>query len=658
MKGEKRKRPCTRGGVSTRSRKVNSNGNEPVGEEVVHEESSPVRDTSVVSLSVESESEDMSGVSSQERQPPQPLEFYFKSTEYTKTCKIQTKCYVSKTVDVIKKLKVEVKWFASHPQFRHFFHMPDEQYLKLQGMWMLLMRTICIEEEDVAWFAVNGVPIRYSMREHALISGLDCHEYPRRYLKLGSTKFKLLSMKPCNDRLKMAVLFFLDRVIRGKTKDIGPLDPFILRIVDDLEVCRTFPWGLLLKGEVHDACGFSGFVIPLEVLAFDYNPYEDFPRMCKSRFTKSSMRGYPLEDIYVALGKTKKELYESDVVARVFTKKKEKEKITFLEGLSSTSGLECSLKGLEERLWKSMEQGFSGLNGTVETKLEAMNSRMIAIEKNQRNLKKNGQENRKKANRGDYGGGIGSKENSKNAENLKEKDREADNSESDNGENGTVSSEEENEAERRRVEADAAWRKILSESENDEGKDDEENSGEPKTTPSLLSGRPKALAARKLIVVSCNVWMTRETVQIVEEEVVAKNTVEEEEAVAKTTMKEEEETVAETVVETTKVEAEAVKQMWHMVVYKSSKEMPCESKVPTHPKIHARPKVMTVKRGRPKKGETEDTPKKRGRPKKEAATLVACTPRKKKKPQWLQSPFTDVKTEDIKGPSKKRKTKA
>ena len=213
---------------------------------------------------------------------------------------IQTKCSVKDTFDVIKKLKEEVKWFTSHPQFRHFFHMPSEKYLKLQAMWMLLMRTIRTEEEeDVAWFAVNGVPIRYSMREHALISGLDCHEYPRKYLKLGGTKFvdcyfgglkkititdveqKLLSMKTaCNDRLKMAVLFFLGRVIRGHAKDIGPVDPFILRIVEDLEACKTFPWGRLtfedainnikhmmelLKGEVHPACGFPGFVIPLQV---------------------------------------------------------------------------------------------------------------------------------------------------------------------------------------------------------------------------------------------------------------------------------------------------------------------------------------------------------------------------------------------------------
>ncbi|KAL0663141.1 hypothetical protein Bca4012_099978 [Brassica carinata] len=441
MKGRKRKNPSTTSvGVSsrTRARKAVSAGNEPA------------RETTVVSLSVDSESDDMSDASSKARQPPQPLELYFKSTEFTKTCKIQTKCFVKNTVDVIKKLKEEVKWFTTHPQFRHFFHMPDEQYLKLQGMWMLLLRTISTEEEDVAWFSLNGVPIRYSMREHALISGLDCHEYPRKYLKLGSTKFvdyyfgglkkititdveqKLLSMKmPCNDRLKMAVL--------------------------------SFPWGRLtfedaiknikhmmelLKGEVHPACGFPGFIIPLEILAFECilsgktfrlsadTPSEDCPRMCKSRFTKSSMKGYPLEDIYAALGHTKvinsvlvptvgekimlariideereyhcegstsdtwnhwlnvkqekifwKELYDLDVAARVFKKKKDKEKVTFLEDSSSKSGLE-SLKALEEKILGAMSEGFSGLKSVVEAKLGDMDVRMSKFEKNQRQLRR------------------------------------------------------------------------------------------------------------------------------------------------------------------------------------------------------------------------------------------------------------------------------
>ena len=68
-----------------------------------------------------------------------------------------------------------------------------------------------------------------------------------------------------------------------------------------------------------------------------------------------------------------KELYESDVATRKFTKTEDKEKVTIVEGSSSNSGLESMLKGVEERIVKAMEEGFSGINLTVETKLEAMN---------------------------------------------------------------------------------------------------------------------------------------------------------------------------------------------------------------------------------------------------------------------------------------------
>ncbi|CAN7049198.1 unnamed protein product [Brassica rapa subsp. trilocularis] len=78
-----------------------------------------------------------------------------------------------------------------------------------------------------------------------------------------------------------------------------------------------------------------------------------------------------------------KELYESDVAARKFTKTKDKEKVTIVEGSSSNSGLDSMLKGVEERIVKAMEEGFSGINLTVETKLEAMNLRMGKLEKNQ-----------------------------------------------------------------------------------------------------------------------------------------------------------------------------------------------------------------------------------------------------------------------------------
>ncbi|CAN7046230.1 unnamed protein product, partial [Brassica oleracea var. botrytis] len=67
MKGRKGKTPSTMsGGVSsrTRARKAVSDGNELAREDVVHQDSTTVRETTVVSLSVDSESEDMSSVSS------------------------------------------------------------------------------------------------------------------------------------------------------------------------------------------------------------------------------------------------------------------------------------------------------------------------------------------------------------------------------------------------------------------------------------------------------------------------------------------------------------------------------------------------------------------------------------------------------------------
>ncbi|KAL0663704.1 hypothetical protein Bca4012_100541 [Brassica carinata] len=69
FEGRKRKNPSSiSGGVSTRTRarKAVSDGNEPVGEDVVHEESTRVREKTEFSLSLDSESEDMSAVSSKE----------------------------------------------------------------------------------------------------------------------------------------------------------------------------------------------------------------------------------------------------------------------------------------------------------------------------------------------------------------------------------------------------------------------------------------------------------------------------------------------------------------------------------------------------------------------------------------------------------------
>ncbi|CAN6932197.1 unnamed protein product, partial [Brassica oleracea] len=71
IKGRKRKNPSSiSGGVSTRTRarKAVSDGNKPVGEDVVHEESTRVREKTAVSLSLDSESEDMSAAEQETEQ--------------------------------------------------------------------------------------------------------------------------------------------------------------------------------------------------------------------------------------------------------------------------------------------------------------------------------------------------------------------------------------------------------------------------------------------------------------------------------------------------------------------------------------------------------------------------------------------------------------
>ena len=189
------------------------------------------------------------------------------STE--KKIKLGTRCMIASAIKTLSKLKpklskAEWNWFTEHPQFRHIFHMKSENNHRVQGMWMLLLRTAGCERRREVWFIVNGDAIRYGLREHGLISGLFCHNYPLDYKKLGGTKFvdrnfkegelrrledvkkKLVNMGPHKDRLKMAVLFFLAYVVCAQTK-VGHKANAVLevsqRAVDDLDLCKSFPWG-------------------------------------------------------------------------------------------------------------------------------------------------------------------------------------------------------------------------------------------------------------------------------------------------------------------------------------------------------------------------------------------------------------------------------
>ncbi|CAN7058384.1 unnamed protein product [Brassica rapa subsp. trilocularis] len=131
-------------------------------------------------------------------------------------------------------------------------------------MWVLVLRSAYSAKKYELWFVVIGVPIRYSLRELGLISGLYCLEYPPNHERLGGTTFmnnyfggkrvtyaaleeKMLAMKskPYEDRKKMSAMYFLAIIlVRGRKSGDGasPVDSFFMTIVDDLDACVTFPW--------------------------------------------------------------------------------------------------------------------------------------------------------------------------------------------------------------------------------------------------------------------------------------------------------------------------------------------------------------------------------------------------------------------------------
>ncbi|KAF8095181.1 hypothetical protein N665_0339s0050 [Sinapis alba] len=156
-----------------------------------------------------------------------PTRMFFKPSEYMKKIKLGTRCLIADAIKTLTNLKPKLSnaewiWFEDHPQFRHIFHMKGEKNYRVQGL-------------KEVWFIVNGVSIRYGLKEHTLISGLNCRNYPLSYKECGGTKFvdqhfkkgefrrledvkaKLVKMGSHRDRLEMALLFFLASVVCALT---------------------------------------------------------------------------------------------------------------------------------------------------------------------------------------------------------------------------------------------------------------------------------------------------------------------------------------------------------------------------------------------------------------------------------------------------------
>lgn len=237
-------------------------------------------------------------------------------------CKISIKSQIDKVTklinNVLKNDSTNLQLFKESP-FGHFLDLSNNYEHSSQVMWLLLIREADCDRDSEMWFVVNGVPIRFSLMEYALISGLKCSEYPegwetqaksnafkdrhfrgKEIVSIDDVKAKFTHMSNPNQSnrvrrnlnvsnkeiLKMASLLFVSAALMHRNKSSSNIDSLLLGLVDDLDMFNQYPWGTYsyeyalkqlrkgLKGKaksVHEKAKtmstftYSGFVLPLAV---------------------------------------------------------------------------------------------------------------------------------------------------------------------------------------------------------------------------------------------------------------------------------------------------------------------------------------------------------------------------------------------------------
>ncbi|GMN46028.1 hypothetical protein TIFTF001_015214 [Ficus carica] len=204
-------------------------------------------------------------------------------------CKITIKHLLKDVVNTVTNALQDhpngIEWFKKS-QFGHLFDITDHIKITLIPLWMLLSRAVVTQKKFEMWFVLNGIPIRYSLMEHALISGLNCSAYPedpchtgdefRERIFRGMKKISQNDVKKylegmvippeenesnrrrrtneirerekersilINDKLKLDVLYFLCAVLHGPEKPHQKIDYNLFKMIEDLDWCANYPWG-------------------------------------------------------------------------------------------------------------------------------------------------------------------------------------------------------------------------------------------------------------------------------------------------------------------------------------------------------------------------------------------------------------------------------
>ncbi|KAL0702734.1 hypothetical protein Bca4012_058856 [Brassica carinata] len=173
----------------------------------------------------------------------------------------------------------------------------------------MLSRQLKVEKKHEAWFRFAGKPIRFSIREFAIVTGLNCGDYPKKpKLKSKkkrkakpywpelfgrtedlrvSTALKMLRRKTVSDkevRIKLACLAIVSSVLLSTNLKMKMIKEHAEALVD-LDEFFSFPWGRLafdmLMGNIkqrdevslsNDTNALKGFALALQLVIVEAVP--------------------------------------------------------------------------------------------------------------------------------------------------------------------------------------------------------------------------------------------------------------------------------------------------------------------------------------------------------------------------------------------------
>lgn len=236
----------------------------------------------------------------------------------------------------------ELEQMVQQTQFGNLIRCAKDFMNSNQIFWFLMSRQSFDCGDNEFWMVFRKKPIRFSLLEYCLITGLDCSRiYPpipeddsflHRHFS-GKSRLRLIDLKAKIDgfkngvgeevdveKLKLASLYFLVAVLgpqRKNKNEVVNMD--WVRLVDDFESFNKYPWGRvafdealfglrkdleekfksfkkLVKRRINDAefSGYgsyhiSGFIHPLQIFA-----YECFPSVAEVFATRRDDANVPL----------------------------------------------------------------------------------------------------------------------------------------------------------------------------------------------------------------------------------------------------------------------------------------------------------------------------------------------------------------------------